>query len=86
MMGSLSLEKYESSGGGKLSALYFVVRGHCVSLRSPLFLDESHNVSGLRVKGLKFMGCGTLSTPASVRTETARFLGDVTCIFLSFHS
>lgn len=54
-------------GVRSLTALYFVVRGHRLSLQSPLSLGESHSVSGLKMKGLDLMALpivGSCEDPA----------------------
>lgn len=78
MMGSLSLKKYETSGGGKLNCPVFCgSRSLCLS-RSLLSLGKSHNVSVLKMKGLELRSFGTFSTQASVR-----LLGG-SCVFFLF--
>lgn len=68
------------------TALYFVVQGHCVSLRSPLSLGESHNVSGLKWRSWTRWALEPFPLQASTRTEARCFLVGLTCIFLSFGS
>lgn len=63
MMGSLSLKNYESSEGGKLNCpLLCGSRSLCLSQKSFIF-GKSHNVSGLKMKGLELMSFRTRSTP-----------------------
>lgn len=64
-------------------APYFVVRGHRVSLQSPLSLGKSHSVSGLKMKVRNWW---PFLLQASVRTQPGCFLVNPTCISLSFHS
>ena len=65
------------------TALYFVVRGHPVSLWSPLSLGESRSVSGLKMKGLELM---TLFTPGFCWARSGYWLVNLTCMSLYFLS
>lgn len=53
----------QSTGGRTLNCSALCgSRSLCLSLRSPLSLSESLNISGLKIKGLGLMSFGTLST------------------------